>query len=42
MLTYQATCAAVRQHRDRLEADATRRRRQQSRVTARTRRRQPS
>jgi hypothetical protein len=42
MLTYHAACASVTQHRDRLEADATRLRRQPARGLARTRRRQRS
>jgi hypothetical protein len=42
MLTYHAACSAVHQHRDRLEADATRLRRQPPRVAVRTRRRQRS
>ena len=39
MLTYHATCASVRQHRDRLEADATRLRRQPPLGVLRPRRR---
>jgi hypothetical protein len=39
MLTYDATCASVTQHRRRLEADATRLRRQPPPALLRPRRR---
>jgi hypothetical protein len=41
MLTYDAACASVTQHRHRLEADATRLRRPLAPAEGRTRRRRP-